>query len=47
MTFNELLREALQLDPSTRARLAHELLSSLESLTDAEDAIARARARRR
>jgi hypothetical protein len=74
MTFNELMREALQLDPSTRARIARELLCSLESLTDAEveqlwveeavrrdagldagtastvsaeDALARARARRR
>ncbi|MBU2602799.1 MAG: addiction module protein [Actinobacteria bacterium] len=36
MTLNELRREALQLDPSTRARLARELLESLDDLTDAQ-----------
>ena len=36
MTIDELMREALQLDPSARAQFARELLSSLESLTDAE-----------
>jgi Putative addiction module component len=36
MTIDELMREALQLDPSTRASFARELLNSLESLTDGE-----------
>lgn len=36
MTIDELKREALKLDPSTRAHLAHELLDSLDSLTEAE-----------
>ena len=36
MTVEELIREALRLDPSSRASLAHELLNSLESLSDAE-----------
>ena len=36
MTIDELMREALQLDPSTRAGFARELLNSLESLTDGE-----------
>jgi hypothetical protein len=74
MTVEELRRAALALDPSLRASLAHELLNSLETLSDAEieqlwveevlrrdaeldagtagtisaeDALARARARRR
>jgi hypothetical protein len=36
VTIDELMREALKLDPSTRASMAHELLNSLESLSDAE-----------
>ena len=36
MSIDELMREALQLDPATRAGMARELLNSLESLTDAE-----------
>lgn len=36
MTIDELMREALQLDPSARAGFARELLNSLESLTDGE-----------
>lgn len=36
MTIEELKREALSLDPETRAELAHALLSSLDSLSDAE-----------
>jgi len=36
MTKDEVLREALRLDPSTRARLAHELLDSLDALSEAE-----------
>jgi Putative addiction module component. len=36
MTIDELKREALQLDPSTRAHLAHELLNSLDALSEAE-----------
>jgi hypothetical protein len=36
MTVEELMRGALRLDPSTRASIAHEPLSSLESLSDAE-----------
>ena len=36
MTVEELMREALRLDPSSRASMAHELLNSLESLSEAE-----------
>jgi len=36
MTIDELKREALQLDPSTRAHLAHELLNSLDALSEEE-----------
>jgi hypothetical protein len=36
MTIEEIMREALTLDVETRASIAHELLSSLESLSDAE-----------
>ena len=36
MTIDELKREALQLDASTRASLARELLGSLDSLSEAE-----------
>jgi hypothetical protein len=36
MTIDELKREALQLDPSTRAGLARDLLESLDDLTEAE-----------
>ncbi len=36
MTVEEIIREALTLDVETRASIAHELLSSLESLSDAE-----------
>ena len=36
MTIDEFMREALRLDPSTRASMARELLISLESLSDAE-----------
>lgn len=36
MTVEEIMREALTLDAETRASIAHELLSSLESLSDAE-----------
>jgi len=36
MTIDELMREALALDAKERAAMAHELLSSLESLSDAE-----------
>jgi len=36
MTVEEIMREALTLDVETRASIAHELLSSLESLSDAE-----------
>ena len=36
MTIDELRREALQLDPSTRASLARELLESLDDLSDTE-----------
>jgi len=36
MTIDELKREALRLDPPTRAHLAHELLDSLDSLTEPE-----------
>jgi uncharacterized small protein (DUF1192 family) len=36
MTIDELKQEALRLDPSTRAHLAHELLNSLDVLSEAE-----------
>lgn len=36
MTIDELKREALQLDPSTRASLARDLLASLDDLSEAE-----------
>jgi hypothetical protein len=36
MTVDEIKREALRLDPETRAELAHALLNSLDSLSDAE-----------
>jgi hypothetical protein len=36
MTIDELKREALQLDPETRADLAHVLLNSLDTLSDAQ-----------
>jgi hypothetical protein len=36
VTIDELMREALQLEPSARASMAHELLNSLESLSDAQ-----------
>ena len=36
MTIDELKREALQLDASTRASLARELLGSLDNLSEAE-----------
>ncbi len=36
MTVEELMREALRQDSSTRASIAHELLNSLESLSEAE-----------
>jgi adenylate cyclase len=36
MTVEQLRRAALALDPSSRAILAHDLLNSLESLSDAE-----------
>jgi len=36
MTVDELLREALKLSAADRASIAHELLSSLESLSEAE-----------
>jgi hypothetical protein len=36
MTIDELRREALGLDLSSRARLAHELISSLDGLSEAE-----------
>ena len=36
MTIDELKREMLQLDASTRARLARDLLDSLDSLSEAE-----------
>ena len=36
MTIDEIRREALRLEPAARASIAHELLSSLESLTEAE-----------
>ena len=36
MTIDELKRAALQLDPSTRASLARDLLASLDDLPEAE-----------
>jgi putative addiction module component (TIGR02574 family) len=36
MTIDELKREALQLDPSTRASLAHDILVSLDDLSEAD-----------
>jgi putative addiction module component (TIGR02574 family) len=36
MTIDELKREALQLDPQTRASLARDLLVSLDDLSEAE-----------
>lgn len=36
MTVDEIMREALALDAETRASMAHELLSSLESLSEDE-----------
>ncbi|PKQ29042.1 MAG: addiction module antitoxin RelB [Actinobacteria bacterium HGW-Actinobacteria-10] len=36
MTVDEIMREALTLDVETRASIAHELLSSLESLSESE-----------
>lgn len=36
MTIDELKREALGLDPSSRASLAHELIVSLDELSEAE-----------
>ncbi len=36
MTVDEIMREAMALDAETRASIAHELLSSLESLSEAE-----------
>jgi hypothetical protein len=36
MTIDELRREALGLDPSSRASLARDLLSSLDELSEAE-----------
>ena len=36
MTVDEIMREAMTLDAETRASIAHELLSSLESLSEAE-----------
>ena len=36
MTIDEIKREALQLDPSTRASLARDLLESLDDLSEAE-----------
>jgi len=36
MTVDELMREVLALDAKARASIAHELLKSLESLTEAE-----------
>jgi hypothetical protein len=36
MTLPDLTRQALQLEPSQRARLARELLRSLDELSDAE-----------
>lgn len=36
MTVDEIMREAMALDAETRASIAHELLSSLESLSESE-----------
>lgn len=36
MTIDELKREALQLDPSTRAGLARDILHSLDDLSETE-----------
>ena len=36
VTIDELMREALTLDPQGRARLAHRLLDSLDELSEAE-----------
>ncbi|MDZ4178655.1 MAG: addiction module protein [Coriobacteriia bacterium] len=36
MTVDEIMREAMTLDAETRASIAHELLSSLESMSEAE-----------
>ena len=36
MTIDELMREALSLDPSSRAHIAHQLLNSLDELSEAE-----------
>jgi len=36
MTVDEIMREALALDAETRASMAHELLTSLESLSEDE-----------
>lgn len=36
VTVDEIMREALALDAETRASMAHELLSSLESLSEDE-----------
>lgn len=36
MTIDELMREALTLDPQGRAHLAHRLLDSLDELSEAE-----------
>lgn len=36
MTVDELMQQALALDAKTRASMAHELLNSLESLSEAE-----------
>lgn len=36
MTIDELKREALQLDPSTRASLARDILHSLDDLSETE-----------
>jgi putative addiction module component (TIGR02574 family) len=36
VTVDELMREALRLNATDRASLAHELLNSLESLSEAE-----------
>ena len=36
MTVDEIMREAMALDSKTRAAIAHELLNSLESLSDDE-----------
>jgi len=36
VTIDELKRQALRMDPSARADLAHELIASLDSLSEAE-----------